>query len=107
MDRCACGYQADSPRDMADHLGEAFIPLDDVAPDGRAHAEAARDTPFGSLTCLCGFRPDGALPESADELDSHLLAAFTPADGIGLDGQRHGRSEPGESPPHGSQLPHQ
>jgi hypothetical protein len=90
MDRCACGYQAGSPRDMTDHLGEVFIPLDDVAPDGRAHAEAARDTAFGSLACVCGFTPAGALPECADELDAHLLAAFTPADGAGLDGRRHG-----------------
>jgi hypothetical protein len=75
---------------MADHLGEAFIALDDVAPDGRAHAEAARDTGFGSLACICGFVPAGALPESADELDAHLLAAFTPPDCVGLDGQQHG-----------------
>jgi len=90
MDRCACGYEPAGPRDMADHLGEVFTPLDDVAADGRAHAEAAREVTFGSLACVCGFVPAGALPDSADELDAHLLAAFTPPDGVGLDGQRHG-----------------
>ena len=59
MDTCACGYEPDGPRDMADHLGEMFIPFDDVAPDGQAHAEAARDTAFGSLACVCGFVPGG------------------------------------------------
>ncbi|HTU74902.1 MAG TPA: hypothetical protein VMG38_15415 [Trebonia sp.] len=89
MDRCACGYEASGPRDKADHLGEVFIPLDDVAPDGRAHAEAAREVTFGSLACVCGFAPAGPLPASADELDAHLLLAFTPADGVGLDGRQH------------------
>jgi anti-sigma regulatory factor (Ser/Thr protein kinase) len=82
---CSCGYEAGNPTDLADHLGEVFIPSDDIAFDGQAHAEAARegDRP-GSLiqTCICGFASDGAL-------DEHFRRVFTPDDGIGLDGKRH------------------
>lgn len=82
---CACGYQADSPEDLTDHLGEKLIPADDIAPDGQAHAEAARDAPVtGTLTCQCGFTATGIA-----DFDQHLLDVFTPDDGIGLDGARH------------------
>lgn len=33
---CSCGYAASSRSDLADHLGEAFIRDDDIAPDGRS-----------------------------------------------------------------------
>ena len=69
-------------------MGEAFIPLtDDIGTDGRAHAEQAREgnSPGpATLTCLCGL----TVPD-APGLDEHLLGAFTPADGTGLDGHRH------------------
>lgn len=42
---CACGYRAESTEDFADHLGEMFIPANDIAPDGQVHAEAARTDP--------------------------------------------------------------
>ena len=78
--RCACGYQATGRDDIDDHLGEAFIPSDDTAPDGLLHAEAS----LAECRCLCGFSA-GAIAE----LDVHLLAAFTPADAIGNDGRLH------------------
>ena len=32
---CSCGYEADTPTDLVDHLGEVFIPLsDDIGTDG-------------------------------------------------------------------------
>jgi hypothetical protein len=81
---CACGYQADSTEDLTDHLGEMFIPPDDIAPDGQAHAEAARaEAATGHLTCHCGYTADIA------EFDQHLIGAFTPANQIGHDGIRH------------------
>ena len=81
---CTCGYKADSPEDLTDHLGEMFIPADDIAPDGQAHSEAARATPAtGPLTCQCGFTAGIA------DFDQHLLNVFTPDDEIGLDGARH------------------
>lgn len=87
---CACGYMAASPEDLTDHLGEQFIPADDTAADGRVHAETARDQDAteparADWKCLCGF---GA-PDLAD-FDAHLVAVFTPPDGIGADGRRHG-----------------
>jgi hypothetical protein len=59
-----------------------FIPADDTAPDGQAHAEAARTDP-ATLTCRCGFTGDIA------DFDQHLIDVFTPADAIGLDGKKH------------------
>jgi hypothetical protein len=82
---CACGYKAESIEDLTDHLGEMFIPANDIAPDGQAHAEAARDTPVtGTLTCRCGFTAIAIA-----DFDQHLLHVFTPDDEIGLDGTRH------------------
>ncbi len=81
---CACGYQADSTEDLIDHLGEMFIPPDDIAPDGQAHSEAARaEAATGPLTCRCGYTADIA------DFDRHLLNIFTPGDEVGLDGARH------------------
>ncbi len=84
---CSCGYDADSPEDLALHFGEMFIPADDVAPDGQAHTEAARDkgTPVSApRVCRCGFTSS-----DIDGLDWHLIDVFTPADRIGLDGVKH------------------
>jgi hypothetical protein len=92
--RCACGYEAASTEDLTDHLGEQFIPADDTDAGGQVHAEAVREqatTEQGTTElaradwrCLCGFgAPD--LPG----FDAHLLAVFTPPDGIGADGHHH------------------
>jgi hypothetical protein len=85
---CSCGYEADTPEDLRDHLGEVFIPLgDDIGTDGRVHAEPARDGNSrdpAALGCLCGFT---AGDKAA--MDEHLLRMFTPADGVGPDGTRH------------------
>ena len=77
---CGCGFAAANGDELAEHLGEMFVPADDTGPDGAVHAEDASD----NRTCLCGFTgPDTAA------LDEHLLAAFTPPDGIGHDGRHH------------------
>jgi hypothetical protein len=101
---CACGYEAASADDLADHLAEAFTPDDDRAPDGQVHAEAASDAARGdaartdaasaprALACLCGYPAT-----SIAGLDAHLLAAFTPADHTGRDGARH-EPAPASSP---------
>ncbi len=82
---CACGYKAESAEDLTDHLGEKFIPADDIAPDGQAHAETARATPGpGTLTCRCGYTASGIA-----DFDQHLVTMFTPEGRIGLDGKRH------------------
>jgi hypothetical protein len=88
---CACGYEAASAEELGDHVGELVIPPDDIAPDGQAHAEAARDKrgavgadPAGSR-CVCGFTS-----ASATGLDEHLLAVFTDPATVGRDGQGHG-----------------
>ena len=83
MGECSCGFEATDDYSLSDHLGEVVIPLNDLAPDGQVHAEAAQDN-GPSAACLCGVTP-----RTADDLDAHLLAAFTPPDGIGLDRQRH------------------
>jgi hypothetical protein len=81
---CACGYKAESTEDLTDHLGEKFIPPDDVAPDGQVHAEAARaNLATGTLTCRCGYTGNIA------DFDQHLIQVFTPADEIGVDGKKH------------------
>ena len=70
---CACGFGAASVEELGDHVGEMAIPPDDIAPDGRVHAEAARDaaSPAG-CRCVCGFRSD-----SMSGVDEHLLGVFT------------------------------
>lgn len=84
---CSCGYEADTPVDLADHLGEVFIPGNDTAPDGLVHAETARDDSFpglGTLRCTCGF----ATGDIAT-MDAHLLGVFIRDDAIGVDGRKH------------------
>ena len=88
---CACGFEAATAEELADHVGEMVIPLDDTAPDGVVHAEAARHErgatgpdPAG-WRCVCGFASG-----TATGLDEHLLAAFTRPGAIGLDGRPHG-----------------
>jgi hypothetical protein len=84
MNVCACGYEAGTAVDLADHLAEAFSADDDVAPDGHVHAEAwSPGTRYGKA-CLCGFRAT-----DAGILDTHLLAVFTPPDHVGRDGLLH------------------
>jgi hypothetical protein len=98
---CTCGYQAESPRELTFHFEEMFIPGSDIAPDGQVHAENAREmsdslSAPATLTCRCGFTSD------IDGLEQHLADVFTPADHIGLDGQKHAPVAPAmqqESPP--------
>jgi hypothetical protein len=79
---CACGFEAISDDELADHVGDLMIPDDDIAPDGARHAEAAGP---GGHQCLCGFRAD-----SGAALDEHLLAVFTVFGAVGRDGRGHG-----------------
>jgi hypothetical protein len=83
---CPCGYAADALEDLRDHLGEVFIPGNDLARDGRVHFEAAREAGDGQLTarCACGLTADGVAG-----MDEHLIEVFIPDDGMGLDGNRH------------------
>jgi hypothetical protein len=87
---CACGYEAATAEELGDHIGEMVIPPDDIAPDGQAHAEAARDKrrtgadQTGSR-CLCGFTSG-----TATGLDDHLVAAFTGPGATSQDGIEHG-----------------
>jgi hypothetical protein len=81
---CACGYEAVSGDELADHLGDMLIPDDDLAPDGVRHAEAAGQARH---RCLCGLTA-----RTGTELDEHLLAVFTVADAVGRDGRRHAAS---------------
>ena len=79
---CGCGFAASGGDELAEHLGEMFIPADDIGADGVRHAEDGRELP--GRACVCGFTgPDPAA------LDEHLLAVFRPADEIGRDGRRH------------------
>jgi hypothetical protein len=90
---CACGFVQTDDYRLADHLGEVFIPADDLAFDGQIHAEAARDGSRAAgqaLACLCGYQAaNGAA------LDAHLLKAFAPSGHAGLDGRPHGPTAEG------------
>jgi hypothetical protein len=99
---CGCGLVAADSDELADHLGQMFIPADDVGIDGRPHAERFRPGADGSRrACLCGFAATGIAA-----FDAHLLAVFTPADGIGQDGQQHARrGEPAPAPAPDSGIP--
>jgi hypothetical protein len=55
-----------------------FAPDDGKAADGLVHLEGEAD-----LFCLCG------VGGSAERLDAHFLAVFTPDDHIGRDGAKH------------------
>jgi hypothetical protein len=99
--QCSCGYAGEEDG-FGDHLGEVFIPPDDVGTDGQAHAElhpdcvlAAGAHPDGprlpGLTCLCGY-----FAEEPSAFDEHLLTMFVTVDQVGPDGTRHaeaGRAE--------------
>jgi hypothetical protein len=78
---CACGHEAVTAEDLADHVGDMMIPDDDTARDGVRHAEAAD---LAGHRCLCGFPA-----EAAPALDDHLLAVFTASGAVGRDGRRH------------------
>jgi hypothetical protein len=78
---------------LAAHLSEALVPDDDLTADGVVHAECL--SAAESKACLCGLRATD--PAS---LDTHLLTAFTSADGLGTDGRAHGGRVPATpSPP--------
>ena len=99
---CRCGFVAESPSDLTDHLFEAFLPADDsatddIGTDGQAHAERFDPGADGSLwECLCGFTTI-----EMPAFDAHLLGVFTPANGIGRDGRPHG-GQPDNEQRHGS-----
>jgi hypothetical protein len=87
---CACGYEAATPEELGDHIGEMIVPPDDIAPDGQVHAEAAggkrgAGSDQTGARCLCGFTSG-----TATGLDEHLLAVFTAPGTIGQDGRTHG-----------------
>jgi len=95
--QCSCGF-AGGEDGFGDHLGEAFIPPDDVGTDGQIHAElhpdcipAAGTHPdvprLPGFTCLCGFSA-----EESSDFDEHLLAVFITSDRAGTDGTRHAQS---------------
>jgi hypothetical protein len=92
--QCSCGYTGQDT-EFAEHLGEVFIPADDIGTDGRVHAELAADRVpavarhpgaprVPGLTCLCGF-----FAGEPAALDDHLLAMFITPDQVGTDGARH------------------
>ena len=83
--QCVCLFTASDAGDFADHLLEAFSPMDDIGTDGQVHAELAGY----KFLCACGFAAD-ELPD----FDAHLLAAFVTPDSIGLDGRKHTASLP-------------
>ena len=76
--QCSCGFTEAGDERIGDHLVEVFAPENDTGPDGLVHLEGKV-----SLYCLCGAGG------SAEELDAHFLAMFTPADLTGRDGRRH------------------
>jgi hypothetical protein len=92
--QCSCRYAAEDAG-FAEHLGEVFIPADDIGTDGQAHAEMSPDhvraasgrrgaRSLPGFTCLCGF-----FTEELAAFDDHLLAMFITADHVGTDGIRH------------------
>jgi hypothetical protein len=93
--RCSCGHAAGDPDEFGDHFRLVFDPPGDTGNDGRAHAELAAGharaalglpagVPLPRHACACGFAS-----EDTAQFDDHLLTAFTPADRVGSDGQRH------------------
>jgi hypothetical protein len=76
--RCACGFERLDDEEGSDHLLAAFVPEDNLGPDGQVHEE-------GELrACSCGFSAS-----SGPELDAHFLAVFMTADRLDRDGLRH------------------
>jgi hypothetical protein len=78
--QCSCGFTEAGDETIGDHLYEVFAPDDGKAADGVMHLEGGRD-----FFCLCGAGG------SAEELDAHFLAVFTPNGSIGRDGNTHER----------------
>jgi hypothetical protein len=78
--QCSCGFTEDEAGNetISDHLLELFAPGDGRCTDGLVHLEGE-----ASLFCMCGAGG------SADELDAHFLAVFTPPGLVGRDGRRH------------------
>jgi hypothetical protein len=85
---CSCGFAAPTAAELIDHLHEVFSLAGDTAPDGSQHAEAARGQPVSGedplIKCLCGYPAI-----SLDDLDQHVLAAYTPASATAADGTEH------------------
>jgi hypothetical protein len=80
--QCVCGFIEDEVGDetIGDHLFEVFAPEDGRAADGLVHLEGET-----ALICMCGAGG------TAQELDAHFLAVFTPIGLTGRDGQKHER----------------
>jgi hypothetical protein len=78
--QCSCGFTEDEAGNetLGDHLFEVFAPEDGRAADGLVHLEGEEN-----LFCMCGAGG------SADELDAHFLAVFTPAELTCRDGRKH------------------
>jgi hypothetical protein len=81
VQRCTCGFTEanEEGETFGDHLLRVFTPIDDKGADGQVHLEGSPE-----LTCLCGFRAS-----TAEELDSHFLEMFIPADGMDSGGVEH------------------
>jgi hypothetical protein len=79
--RCTCGFTEPNKEGetIADHLLRVFTPEDDKGADGRVHLEGEP-----RLACLCGFQAD-----APEELDSHFLEMFIPADRVDPGGVEH------------------
>ena len=89
---CTCGFRPTDDYHLTDHLGEVFIPADDLDPDGQLHAEAARAATAAAPHCP----PAAAWPAvavigrpTAPPSTPTSLSAFSPPDAIGPDGRKH------------------
>ena len=80
---CVCGFTELADEVLVDHLSLMFTPDDSTGNDGVVHEE------LDTRACSCGFSG------TSDEIGAHMLAAFTPANGIGHDGKAHGARDDG------------
>jgi hypothetical protein len=80
---CECGYHSADADDSFIHLAEMLRPDGAADRGGIARAEVAREDSSAPLACM-----RGTTANDLAGLDAHLLAAFTPAGQIGLDGTR-------------------
>lgn len=80
--RCSCGFTELADESLADHLLQAFVPDDSIAPDGQVHEETSR------LTCRCGLA--ASTPAG---LDTHFFRVFTPLDAVDREGRKHGATD--------------
>jgi hypothetical protein len=80
--RWACGFTevVGADETVEDYLFEVFALQEGKGPDGLIQLEGV-----ASLFCMC--RAGG----SVADMDEHFLTVFTPADGIGRDGDKHQR----------------